>query len=88
MTVTNTLQQTLGEGTWAAQRGTFPRKGFVNCETCRSEMGTDGLLSKLRCAECRQLSFDRTCDTTLKVGFTLCVGSILAYLLTRLARQE
>ena len=26
----------------------------MNCHACRAEMCTEGLLSKLRCAECRQ----------------------------------
>jgi hypothetical protein len=88
MTVVDTLQQTLGEGSWAVQRGTHPEKGFVNCEICRSQMSTDGLLAKLRCAECRQLTFDRVCDAALKVGLTVCVGSVLLCLLTRWAKQE
>jgi hypothetical protein len=29
----------------------------VNCDICRARMCTDGLLSKLRCAECRQIKF-------------------------------
>ncbi|MGC2195151.1 MAG: hypothetical protein WA628_10790 [Terriglobales bacterium] len=87
MTVTDTLQQTLGEGTWAVQRGTLPGKGFVNCEICRAEMSTDGLLAKLRCAECRQLSLDRAYDGALKLGLTVCAASMLLCLLTRWAKQ-
>jgi hypothetical protein len=51
-------------------------------------MSTDGLLGKLRCAECRQLTFDRVCDAALKVGLTVCMGSVLFCLLARWAKQE
>jgi hypothetical protein len=51
-------------------------------------MSTDGLLGKLRCAECRQLTFHRVCDAALKVGLTVCMGSVLFCLLARWAKQE
>ena|SRR5436190_18212285 len=88
MSVVNTLQQTLGEGQWAVQRGTFPKRIFVNCEICRSKMSTDGLLNKLRCAECRQLSCDRVCAVVWKISCALCFGSALLCLVSRWAKQD
>jgi hypothetical protein len=60
--------------------------GTVNCEQCRAEMSTEGLLSRLRCAECRQIRFDRFCKVALKVGLVLSIGCLLGNLLARRSR--
>jgi hypothetical protein len=57
----------------------------VNCRECRGEMCTDGLLSKLRCADCRQIEFERLCKVALKAGLLLSVGGLVVSLLTRRA---
>lgn len=49
----------------------------MNCDQCRAEMSTDGLLSKLRCAECRQIRFDQFCDVALKTGMAISVGYLV-----------
>ena len=46
-------------------------------------MCADELLSKLRCAECRQIEFERSCDVVLKAGLMLSVGCLFVNLLTR-----
>jgi len=66
----------------------IPKRIFVNCEICRSKMSTDGLLTKLRCAECRQLGCDRMCDVILKISCAACFGSALLYLISRWAKQD
>lgn len=65
-----------------------PRKSLVNCVICRSNMSTDGLLAKLRCAECRQLSCERWGDVVLKFGLAVCFGSALLCLMSRWAKPD
>jgi hypothetical protein len=88
MAAANAPSAHLGGGLVGSPAGSVPERGLVNCEICRSEMSTDGLLGKLRCAECRQLTFDRVCDAALKVGLTVCMGSMLFCLLARWAKRE
>jgi hypothetical protein len=57
----------------------------VNCRQCRAGMCTDGLLSELRCAECRQIEFERFCSVALKAGLILSVTCLAVSLLTRRA---
>ena len=54
----------------------------TNCRDCRAEMCTDGLLSKLRCAECRQIEFERFSNVVFKAGLILSVGYLALNLLT------
>jgi len=54
----------------------------TNCRECRAEMCTDGLLSKLRCAECRQIEFERFSNVVFKAGLILSVGYLVLNLLT------
>jgi hypothetical protein len=51
-------------------------------------MSTDDLLTKLRCAECRQLNCDRMCDSILKFGLAVCFGSALICLISRWAKPD
>ncbi len=53
----------------------------MNCRECRAEMCTDGLLSKLRCAECRQIEFERFSNIVFKAGLILSVGYFVLNLL-------
>ena len=55
----------------------------VSCHECRAEMCTDGLLSQLRCAECRQIKFEAFCDLAIKAGLILSVGCLVVNLITR-----
>jgi hypothetical protein len=45
-------------------------------------MCTDDLLSNLRCAECRQIEFDRIFEVLLPTSL-VALGSLLAWLLVR-----
>jgi hypothetical protein len=59
----------------------------MNCHACRAKMCTEGLLSKLRCAECRQIRLDQFCDATLKVAlFTL--SGVFAWFLVSSSKRE
>ena len=66
----------------------IPKRIFVNCEICRSKMSTEGLLNKLRCAECRQLSCEKMCGMILKITCAVCFGSALFCLISRWAKQD
>jgi hypothetical protein len=68
--------------------GGIPRETPMSCETCQAEMCTTGGLSKLRCAECRQLTFERDCDVMLDVGLATCVGAALFCLLSRWVKGD
>ena len=57
----------------------------MNCRACRAAMCTDGLLSELRCAECRQIEFERFCSVALKAGLILSIGLLAISMLTRIA---
>jgi hypothetical protein len=57
----------------------------VNCRECRAEMCTDGLLSKLRCADCRQIKLEHVCHVLLKAGLICSVGYVLVSLIMRRA---
>jgi len=75
---------TLGEGARAVQREAFPETSgeHVNCDRCRAQMCTDELLSNLRCAECRQIEFDRFFEVVLRTSL-IAIGSLFAWLLAR-----
>ena len=45
-------------------------------------MGTDYLLAKLRCAECRQIGFERFLVVMVNVSLIV-LGGVLGWLLTR-----
>jgi hypothetical protein len=47
-------------------------------------MCTDDLLSKLRCAECRQFEFDRLFEVALRASL-LALGGLFAWLLVHRA---
>ncbi len=51
-------------------------------------MCTDGPLSQLRCAECRQIEFERFCSVALKAGLILSVGLLAIRLFTRRAALD
>lgn len=51
-------------------------------------MSTTGLLSQLRCAHCRQLTFDKNCSDLVKLGFTIWMGSTLLYYLGRWTKTD
>ena len=74
----------MGEGARAVQREAFPERlgEDVNCDRCRAQMCTDGLLSNLRCAECRQIEFDRFFEVLLRTSL-IALGSLFAWLLVR-----
>ncbi len=55
----------------------------MNCRECRAEMCTDELLSKLRCAECRQINLEHVCNVLLKAGLILSVGCLVVSLIAR-----
>jgi hypothetical protein len=55
----------------------------MNCRACRAEMCTEGLLSKLRCAECRQIRFEQFRDATLKAGVITLSGVFVWFLVSR-----
>jgi len=59
----------------------------VNCETCRARMCTDGLLSKVRCAECRQIKFAQFREIVEKASL-IALGGFLAWSIFRLAARE
>ena len=46
-------------------------------------MCTDGLLSELRCAECRQIEFDHFCSMALKAGLLFSLGFLAIKMLIR-----
>lgn len=52
----------------------------VNCSRCRAQMCTDDLLSKLRCAECRQVEFDRIFELCVRTSL-LALGVTFVWLL-------
>jgi hypothetical protein len=74
----------LGEGARAVQQEAFPGTlgEHVNCDRCRALMCTDALLSNLRCAECRQIEFDRFFEVLLRTSL-IALGSLFAWLLVR-----
>jgi hypothetical protein len=74
----------LGEGARAVQREAFPETSgeHVNCDSCRAQMCTDELLSNLRCAECRQIEFDRLFEVVLRTSL-IAIGNLFAWLLAR-----
>jgi hypothetical protein len=55
----------------------------VTCRECRAGMCTDELLSKLRCAECRQIKFEVFCDVAIRAGLILSVSCLVVNLITR-----
>ena len=55
----------------------------MTCRDCRAQMGTDGLLSQLRCAGCRQIKVEAFCDVAIKAGLILSVGCLVVNLITR-----
>jgi hypothetical protein len=55
----------------------------VNCRDCRAAMCTEGLLSKLRCADCRQIEFERFRAVALKAGLIVTIGCLAVNLLVR-----
>jgi hypothetical protein len=59
----------------------------VNCEICRARMCTDGLLSKVRCAECRQIKFAQFREIAEKASLIV-LGGFLAWYIFRLAERE
>ena len=55
----------------------------MNCRACRAAMCTDGPLNQLRCAECRQIKFERLCSVALKAGLVLSFGLLAMRLFAR-----
>ena len=88
MSAKNNLQQTLGEGEWAAQRDTSRNDRSMNFGVSQTPAGGDDLLAKLRCAECRQLSFEHACGVVLKFGFIFCVASAMFALINRFTKHD
>ena len=60
----------------------------MTCRECRAEMCTDGLLSQLRCAECRQIKFETFCNVALKAGLILSVGCLVVNLINRCSDRD
>ena len=54
----------------------------MTCNSCRARMCTDGVLSKLRCAECRQIEFERFYDVAAKLSL-IALGGVLAWYFLR-----
>jgi hypothetical protein len=57
--------------------------GIRNCFQCRAEMSTDAVLSRLRCAECRQIRFERFCDVAFKTALVFSVGWLVVMVVRR-----
>ena len=57
-------------------------RGNMTCETCREQMCTDSLLTKLRCAECRQIKFEQISKAVFHASLVV-LGGIFGWLLTR-----
>jgi hypothetical protein len=55
----------------------------VNCDLCRAAMCTDGLLSKLRCAECQEIKFEQLWNAVVKGALFATAGYLLFSLLRR-----
>jgi len=60
----------------------------VNCDICRARMCTDGVLSKLRCAECRQIKFAQLREITEKASLIALAGFFAWYVFFRVAERE
>ena len=60
----------------------------VTCRECRAAMCTDELLSKLRCAECRQIKLEYVCHVLLKAGLILSVGCLVMSLIGHADRLD
>ncbi len=54
----------------------------MTCEQCRRQMTTDGLLSQLRCAECRQIQCESFCGLATKAALMV-VSGIFGWLMAR-----
>src|ERR1700726_4478599 len=83
------LMDSLQRAPWGRARGRSSGKrlpkhrgGHVNCDRCRAQMCTEGLLSNLRCAECRQIEFDRFFEVLLRTSL-IAIASLFAWLLAR-----
>ena len=61
---------------------------YVTCDTCRARMCTDGLLSKLRCAECRQIKVDQFRDVAVKASLLALGGFFLWSIFFRRTASE
>jgi len=66
----------------AVQRGDISQGVGVNCDSCRAQMSTETLLSKLRCAECRQISHDHFIDVGINTALIAMAG-VLAWICWR-----
>lgn len=54
----------------------------LTCRSCREHMCTDGLLSDLRCADCRQIRFERFCAVAVRAGL-VALGGMIGWFLAR-----
>ncbi len=50
----------------------------MNCDSCRARMCTDGLLSKVRCAECRQIKLAQLREFAAKASL-LALGGFFVW---------
>ena len=76
--------EALGEGLRAVQREVppGPLRNLSGCDLCRAEMSTSVLLSKLRCAECRQITLAPLYDLVFKASL-VAIGGIVGWAVTR-----
>jgi hypothetical protein len=54
----------------------------MSCYECRRRMCTENLLSELRCAECRQIRFERVCGIAVK-AIVLAISGVFGWLIGR-----
>lgn len=54
----------------------------MTCRECRRQMCTDELLSNLRCAECRQIKFERFYHLATKAAM-FALSGIFGWMLAR-----
>lgn len=59
------------------------RGSQLTCDICRARMCTEGVLSKLRCAECRQIKSDQFREVAAKSSLIALGSFFLWYLLFR-----
>jgi hypothetical protein len=54
----------------------------LNCRSCRDQMCTDGLLSELRCAHCRQIRFECFCAVAVRTSL-IAIGAVIGWFFAR-----
>ena len=74
----------LGEGTREVQRDVLPapQRTLSACDRCRAGMSTSPLLTKLRCAECRQITLTQLYDLGFKASL-VAIGGLIGWFAAR-----